>query len=99
MGDFQGKEAVVHLEEHLKAHLEEEIRINTEIKETLLDLEEEEGMLNPVVEGEEGLIQEDQVVEIREVHLNLDQEEITLGEEVVPQDLEGIVEAVMEDQD
>jgi len=107
--DFQGKEAVVHLEKHLKAHLEEEIRINTKIKETLLDLEEEEGMLNLVVdikihpfllEGEEGLIQEDQVMEIREVHLNLDQEETTLGEEVVPQDLEGMVEVVvMEDQD
>jgi len=91
---------MVHLEKDLKAHLEEEIRINTTIKETLLDLEEEEGMLNPVVEGEEGLIQEDQVVEIREVHLNLDQEETTLGEEVVPQDLEGMVEVVvMEDQD
>jgi len=98
--DFQAKEAMVHLEKDLKAHLEEEIRINTTIKETLLDLEEEEGMLNPVVEGEEGLIQEDQVVEIREVHLNLDQEETTLGEEVVPQDLEGMVEVVvMEDQD
>jgi len=95
--DFQAKEAMVHLEKDLKAILEEEIRINTKIKEALLDLEEEEEMLNLVVEGEGGLIQEGQVVEIREVHLNLDQEEITLGEEVDPQDLEGIVEVVMED--
>jgi len=97
--DFQAKEAMVHLEKNLKAILEEEIRINTKIKEALLDLEEEEEMLNLVVEGEGGLIQEGQVVEIREVHLNLDREEITLGEEVDPQDLEGIVEVVMEDQD